>query len=203
MRVRLDPRFQRSRQSIITTVAELVDAFPIGEITITQVVEEAGVTRPTFYQHFADIPAAVRAAALIRLASALPKPEAAVPPEQVTAKYFRSRIIARMTPVLRHLSANKVFYLRVLESAANFSFFDEIVTMLTNVMLREPLERAARATGSSGSDVSTVIAGGMMWLTIEWLRTEPLTDVKVQASRIAANVLILAGFQTVSDPRKT
>src|SRR6478752_2791242 len=52
-----DPRAARSRAALLDAARQLVDARAIGSIAITDVCTLAGVSRPTFYQHFGDIAA--------------------------------------------------------------------------------------------------------------------------------------------------
>lgn len=53
----LDARSQQSRDALLAAAWKLVAEHPVSELSITQVAAEAGVSRPTFYQHFSDVPA--------------------------------------------------------------------------------------------------------------------------------------------------
>lgn len=46
----------RSRRLILTALADLLEEKPLEKITVTDVVNRAGINRGTFYAHFADIP---------------------------------------------------------------------------------------------------------------------------------------------------
>lgn len=46
----------RSRKLILTALADLLEEKPLEKITVTDVVNRAGINRGTFYAHFADIP---------------------------------------------------------------------------------------------------------------------------------------------------
>ncbi|MFP3534278.1 helix-turn-helix domain-containing protein, partial [Burkholderia sp. SIMBA_042] len=59
-----DPRFQRSYDALVRAVTELLDEAPLSKLSIAQLVQRAGVARPTFYQHFPDLQAAAQRAAL-------------------------------------------------------------------------------------------------------------------------------------------
>src|SRR5215217_4454150 len=50
-----DPRWFRSRQALIAAMTQLLDERDLAEISITDLVQRASVSRPTFYQHFADL----------------------------------------------------------------------------------------------------------------------------------------------------
>ena len=46
----------RSRKLILSALADLLEEKPLEKITVTDVVNRAGINRGTFYAHFADIP---------------------------------------------------------------------------------------------------------------------------------------------------
>lgn len=181
-----DPRYRRSLSAILDAVTSLIEAHSLAEISITRVVEAAGVTRPTFYQHFADVPAAARVAGLARLEAAFPPPEPLSDLGTLTPQALRTHIVGHVEPVLRHLCEHRVFYLRILDGAGNVAFFEEIVSFVSGRMLPDVFEIAAREGGAETDDLIAVTAGGVMWLTIRWLRGEPAPENAAQmAHRIA------------------
>lgn len=50
-----DPRAERARTSMKVAALELISKRHISEVTVRDVVERAGVSRPAFYLHFADV----------------------------------------------------------------------------------------------------------------------------------------------------
>lgn len=159
-----DPRFQRSRQALIEAMTALLDEAPLAEISITRVVERAQVTRPTFYRHFADVAEAARVSGLARLERAFPPPldlEAIGNDAPGTLSAF---VAGQAQPVLEHLRDRRAFYLRVLEGAATIGFYQELVAFLTTRMMRQALADAG------DRDVTTVLAGGILWMVIGWLQ---------------------------------
>lgn len=180
-----DPRFQRSLDALIDAAIVLVDQSPVDEISITRIVEQAGVTRPTFYQHFADVAAAVQTAGISRLAGAFPLPDALKEGTILTEELFRERITSQVCPVLEHLAAHRVFYVRVVEGAASVAFFQEIVVFIAARMLPHAIDQAARGGETDRDDLKAVLAGGMMWLVIGWLRDDTRLAPSAMASRIA------------------
>lgn len=50
-----DPRATRSRDALLHAALSLLEDRDAGEITATDVVQEAKVSRPTLYQHFGDL----------------------------------------------------------------------------------------------------------------------------------------------------
>jgi AcrR family transcriptional regulator len=51
---RTDPRIVRTAQSCAVAIVELASERPISQVTIAEVADRAGVTRATFYNHYAS-----------------------------------------------------------------------------------------------------------------------------------------------------
>lgn len=163
-----DPRFLRSRASIIGAVTILVGELPIEHLSITRVVEAAGVTRPTFYQHFPDVLAAAQEAAFVRLAEAFPGPREPRAAARLPDAELHRRIVAQAGPVFVHLAEHRPFYQRVLGAAAGVSFFDRLIAFVASRMLPESLDAGERAHAFQ-EDLTTVMASGMTWLVVRWV----------------------------------
>lgn len=161
-----DPRFSRSRAALIGAVAELVREKSVEEVSITQIAKTAGVTRPTFYQHFEDVPAAVRAAALSRLADAYPRAG-----RLAAATDTRKALEERAASVLGHLWQDRTFYRRVIDGAGNVDFFGALMEIVADRMMLPAFHHTARQSAAE-RDLKLVLAGGIMWLVVRWLRTE-------------------------------
>ncbi len=182
-----DPRFLRSLKALHAALLELVDTQPLEDISITALVQAAGVTRPTFYQHFADIPDAARRVALTRLDAAFPVPEPFPEHFEISAPNIFRHVAEVALPVIEHLHEHREFYLRVLEGAGNAAFFDEIVSFLAGRFRPDAFELAARRQTAQRDDLMTVMAGGALWLIVRWLRNgRPAETAEEMAQRIAA-----------------
>lgn len=180
-----DPRSQRSLKALHLALLDLVDARPVEDISITALVHAAGVTRPTFYQHFADIPDAARRAALARLDAAFPVPEPFPENFEISAPNICRHVGEVALPVIEHLHDYRMFYLRVLDGAGNAAFFDEIISFLSGRFLPNAFELAAQTARKN--DLIAVMAGGTMWLIVRWLRNDAPTELAQEmAERIAA-----------------
>lgn len=188
-----DPRFQRSRAAVLAAVTALLDRRPMAEISITQLVAEAGITRPTFYQHFPDIPAAATAAALERLAEAFPiraTPEVAC---LSTAAEHREAVATLACPVLEHLLAHRTFYLRVVEGGGTADFFDDLVRFVGLRVLTEIDRFALSETEERRRDLATYLAGGTTWLVLHWLRSAHPVPPALMAQRLGWTVAHAVG----------
>lgn len=196
-----DPRFQRSLQALHVALLELVDAQPVEEISITALVQAAGVTRPTFYQHFADIPDAARRVALARLDAAFPVPEPFPEHFEISAQNIFRHVADMALPVIEHLHEHRAFYRRVLDGAGNAAFLDEIVSFLAGRFLPDAFELAARRQAARKDDLMTVMAAGAMWLMVRWLRDDRSAETAEEmAQRIAAVAATMVAPQQGTSP---
>lgn len=58
-----DPRAVRTHQALVNATVELLADRPARELSVTAIVQRAGVSRQVFYEHFADLGSALFAAA--------------------------------------------------------------------------------------------------------------------------------------------
>ncbi|WP_185984515.1 TetR-like C-terminal domain-containing protein [Aureimonas mangrovi] len=198
-----DPRYRRSLQALESALLHLLQTRPLDEITITAFVQAAGVTRPTFYQHFQDIADAARRLALKRLDTAFPKPEPFSADFEMTQAALFEHVRKQALPVIRHLQKERVFYLRVLDGAGNAVFFEEVVAFLASRFLPDAFEMAARSSTAERDDLMALMAGGAMWLMVRWLRTAESTTPEEMAERLsaAAVTMIASDAQSGQRPR--
>lgn len=52
---RTDPRVRRTRSALQDAIIELTHSRPLGELSVSRVSAEAGVSRQTFYDHYGDL----------------------------------------------------------------------------------------------------------------------------------------------------
>lgn len=50
-----DPRIAHTRSSLRAAFLRLRDELPLAKISVSRLCQEAGISRPTFYQHFANL----------------------------------------------------------------------------------------------------------------------------------------------------
>lgn len=161
-----DPRFQRSYDSLVRAVTELLDEAPLTKISIAQLVQRAGIARPTFYQHFPDLQAAAQRAALVRLDNAFTFVEEQGKLLNPSNAMFIESMEVETALILQHLQSHQSFYLTVFNDAATSAFFDELVTFVAGRIL--PPYEGIR-TEAEG-DCLTVLGGGLVWTAVHWLR---------------------------------
>ncbi|MCH8686701.1 TetR-like C-terminal domain-containing protein [Pedomonas mirosovicensis] len=162
----------------------MIETTPLADISITRVVSEAGVTRPTFYQQFPDILAAARVAAFRRLETAFPFPKPLLPGTVLTTERVRDCIVKQAEPLFEHLAAHRAFYVSVMDEAGTAGFFDELIDFTAARLLPEAM--AASAGSPERVAITTkFFAGGLTWLTIRWLRDDTTSSAAVMSRQVA------------------
>ncbi len=184
-----DPRFQRSYDALVRAVTELLDEAPLSKLSIAQLVQRAGVARPTFYQHFPDLQVAAQRAALVRLENAFTFVEEQGKQLNPTNVAFVKSMEMETALILQHLQAHQSFYLTVFNDAATSAFFDDLVTFVAGRIL-PPYE--GTRTEAEG-DCLTVLGGGLVWTAVHWLRQGPTREhpeaMAKRMARTAATIL--------------
>ena len=190
----MDPRIQRTRRSLQDALIQLCKKRDLGDVSVSEVSEAAGVNRTTFYQHYPDIDTlladaldaiAIEASAQIEVDIAA---EGSADASEIIRKY------------LQHVHDNASLYRKVLNSAES----PVTVTRLTE-RVAAIAEAGMRASQLSEERVPISIAaasmaGGFVGMVRAWLRLRPLP-----AAEIATEwAMITLGLDVgeVSLPRK-
>ena len=187
-----DPRSARSKRALIAAATELLDHIDLDHLSITQVVAAAGVTRPTFYQHFAGLSELASAAAVARLDAEFTRHQ----PASMEPADWSGRVEPLVRELLEHLAAHREFYRRVLHGSRSGAAVDAAVELVVRRILeRSPLLATVGALDAEEiRDAVVIVSGGIVWLLGNWLGT-PLTgrdSVEAMAHRISVQVLRLA-----------
>lgn len=158
-----NPRAQRSRDALIaamTTLLDRSDALP----TISQVVREAGASRPTFYQHFEDLPALMHASAMTRLTSVFDEVRSCA---DLAHTYPRDSIHA----LLSALSAHAEFFIRVLDGPAGYRLFNQMMAFIATRLLAHPALGPAIDRHPAGSEqLAQSLAAGCTAVAVQEIR---------------------------------
>lgn len=184
-RGRDDVRLQRSRTAMIAAVDELIaDGAGLEDITITAVVQRAGVSRPTFYKQFTDIPELLRASAMTRMSAMFQRVELRDP--GVSWVGFLS---GTLHALLAELVSDRPYYLLALE-ASPASLIQEITELITERLLHHsPLapsldSAAGRATARQRAEF---LAAGTVWQARSWLQSLQASDLTADQVAIAVD----------------
>ncbi|WP_344033565.1 TetR/AcrR family transcriptional regulator [Leucobacter iarius] len=168
-----------AREAMIEAMTELLmSGKAASELSITEFVASVGVSRPTFYAHFQDVPAVARQAALTRMKHTFAKiPAAAV------GDSWQSFARGTFTTLLTDLVRDARFYLTAWESAETLLTAD-IVGFLANRLLDEsplgPIIRR-RAGADTPQQRAEFLAAGTIWQVRAWLTSGTATEDTVDA----------------------
>lgn len=176
----MDPRWTRSRDALTEAVSEYLNAGVTP--SITDVVATARVSRPTFYQHFGDVPTAIAETALARIQSeldtiALPDEGADVDVDQVTATWLS---------LTSHLLDHHAFYRTALGVAGSRRLSDRVISFIGDRIVQvSPIGAQFRGADVTPDEIS-VLAAGLFWLISHWLEQDAPEPAPHMTSRIVA-----------------
>ena len=164
-----DPRPARSRAALIDAATEALGTSDPSNLSITTLVKTAGVSRPTFYQHFTDVHELIHAAALTKLSAAFDTLLPADPTASVAV--FTSEV---STNLLKQLQVDADFYRNVLAISGNSSLVAELIDFLSHRFLSRPAvaERFTTKNPDFTSNYAQFVAAGVAWLAVRWLATD-------------------------------
>jgi AcrR family transcriptional regulator len=184
----LDPRAVRTRRALVDAMAQMLEERETGDITVTDLVARAGVSRPSFYQHAGDIPSLVAAAGVDRLAAIFARSDAlTVGLEGVD--------LARPTlhNIVADLAEQREFYRRVLRGVGGHDVSARVTDFVAG-RLRDRL--IAAGPDPRTDDLVVAIAAGATWLIIRWLDGDSADSPERMSERLLDVVLTLAAAAT-------
>lgn len=185
----VNPRTRRVRDALMEAAIELVSERPVSELSLTEIAERAGVSRPTVYKQFNDTPSLVAAAA-----------------ESLMEAVF-SDIDARVAhlqgdPFLRELM--RLFIARVYDnrtfakhamygpSSSEITFY---VSELLDARMRNGYIGERLSSSPRADDCRAAISAGVIWLLVKWLASDFSGDDEPDAiaARMTDVMLELSG----------
>ncbi|NUL44565.1 TetR/AcrR family transcriptional regulator [Cellulosimicrobium funkei] len=161
-------------------------------LNVADIARRAGVSRPTFYKYFRDVPALVRAAALQRMEATFER----VPPVELGDTWT---IFARDTfqTLLTDLAERRRFYLSALALNPTDVASDVVRYISHRLLAYSPLGPIIhRRTGpDTAAQRAEFLSAGTVWLVQQWLAssTDPLGEVPDMVERLSALILASSG----------
>lgn len=181
-----DPRPTRSRELLLTAITAVLDRPGDDQPSITDLCAAAGVSRPTFYQHFGDVPGLVEAAAVDRMHALFDS----VSP--VASEEWEGAVPRVVRALLDGLLVHADFYRRVLSGGTARAVQESVVAFLAQRLLSfSPL--AARDPDGDHARVerfATFLAAGTTWLVVGWLLDGDARRPVAAASADIAELLV-------------
>ncbi len=176
-----DPRRVRSREVLMRAIAEYLEQGIAP--SVTDIVTRAGVSRPTFYQHFGDLQTAYAETGLARIQDELdciPTPDNdRAGDEQVEPTWMA---------LTTHLYTHHTFYRTALREAGSRRLSERVIAFVAERIIRfSPLGAPYRdlAPGEVPDHI-LVLAAGLFALVGRWLDGDDPTPPAQMTQRIVA-----------------
>ncbi len=183
----IDPRAAKSRAALITAMIEHLDS-TLTPPTVSEVVARAGASRPTFYQHFGDVPTLMHEAAMSRLDTAF----AALPSEPVPAGGDWGEFAhVHFTQLFEHLIEHRDFYLAIVRGPSGLAALDRLIAFLAERMNTiSPLRHSIRALAGDeqAPRLAQFLAAGLTSLAIDDLRANVPVERMVRTTTVFLDV---------------
>ncbi len=162
-----DPRAVRSRGALLAVAAELLGD-PWDGLSVTEVAARAGVSRPTFYQHFSDVPALMAAAVTAELEQAFTESD------RMLAELEGDAFLRGTNRMLvDYVYARRESYRTILRGPASYEVLAAVIGYVSMRMRGNVLgAHLARRIGRIDADRITATAAGAVWLVTRWLDSD-------------------------------
>ena len=155
-----DPRAARTRQGILAAVARLHSA-DSGDISVSDIVREAKISRSSFYAHFSSLDDLAVALLRQELASvAAPNPD-----EPDSAASLRESY----TRLVQHFAQRESLYSHALGLPLSRRAFDEVIAAYAEQVLASFDAPASGAPAIRARLAATYVAGGTVSLLSAWI----------------------------------
>lgn len=163
----VNPRTARAREALAAAAFELVSQKPVSQISLTEIAEKAGVSRPTVYKLFSDTPTLVAQVTCSSLDQILSKIDENLKAEDDKA-YFRSLMYSFVAEVYKH----RDFYRNAIYGPSAAQIMISVTKMLDVRMKEHRIGKRLAAYEDDGDDIRGIISAGVVCLLIRWLGSE-------------------------------
>lgn len=177
----------RSKKLINTALADLLQEKPLDKITVTDVVNRAGINRGTFYAHYADIPDVINH--LIENTFSMIREVLSQDPRQL------SQLPGMLLGQIQHiLESDSEFYRKVMASSAASLLQEQLVAVVVDYLLQHEEDYSF---GNHEHYILTIrfCAGGLSSLYRQWFEGKldmSLTELTAYAQKML-NVIMAMG----------
>jgi AcrR family transcriptional regulator len=182
-----DRRVRRSRSALMRAAVDLVEQGGSAAVSITDIADEADVSRQVLYQQFGD-----RDTLLLESALDLVRQELLPALEEAPAEpALNGHTIGT---AVRHFAEHRVFYRAMLTSSSSYALSNGL-SQLFLPLYRQALQHshAGRLSAEVIEDLATFAAGGVATLINDWLvnADDPL-DSEQFTDRLMEVVAVIA-----------
>lgn len=161
-----------TKQVIKQAFIDLLEEYPLTEITIKDIVEKCGINRNTFYYHFQDLPA---------LIDQIIKEEA----NTVISEYPSITSVVEGFDALIEFSSRKKKAIMHIYHSVNREIFENHLMMVSEYFIKSYVNTALSEDDIAEKDKKTIVdyyKCVFFGLTIEWLNTG-MSDEYIQSVR--------------------
>lgn len=164
---KINPRTQRARNALMDATHKLVSERPVSDISLTEIAEMAGVSRPTVYNLFRDTPTLVAATAVENMVSIFKEIHEALP--QGNDEEYLHRV---MQMFIDRVYEERTFSRNAMFGPSSVEITAAVVDLLSDTMRDGFIGTRLRATSDDIEDRLTVISAGVIWLLTQWLDSD-------------------------------
>lgn len=164
---KINPRTQRARDALMDATHVLVAKRPVAEISLTEIAEMAGVSRPTVYNLFKDTPSLVAATAVENMVGIFKEIHEALP--QGNDEEYLHRV---MQMFIDRVYEERAFSRNAMFGPSSVEITAAVVDLLSDTMRDGFIGTRLRATSDDIEDRLTVISAGVIWLLTQWLDSD-------------------------------
>ncbi len=169
----VDPRILRTQESLQTALLDLCRTHDFATLSISSIVDAAGVNRSTFYQHYADKETLLADALDGFAADAQAQLDAAgadgveIHPRELVLRYFV------------HVRDNAALYQTVLSSSGPPVIVERLVNRVSELARRGLVTQPVVASGKMPVNIAAAsLAGSFVGILREWINMTPLPSAE-------------------------
>lgn len=190
MAEKANPRTVRARNAIMDATRALVSERETDTITLTEIAEAAGVSRPTIYKLFADTTSLVAATAAEFISEAVAHAEESIKAEN-EHEYFEHLMEGFIAEVYRE----RTFCRNVMYGNAAGQTASIVVAALDERMRTHKVGKRMGTESIAANDNRAAISAGVVWLLTKWLNSDftGANTPENMAKRLADTLLSLSG----------
>jgi len=180
-----DPRVSASRMKLLSALGFLLASHAFVAVTASMVAQQAGVSRATFYRHFADVEDLGR--------FALRELIQQVPTISLSAAPLRDKALALVASYFSHIDVHRSVFTGLLRKDGGMPGFSEL--MLSSIQAEISRDLTTLGAPEESKDLmATFIASAAVSAAVWWLAEPSRPSLGSVVSRVER--LIVPGLQT-------
>ena len=188
-----NPRTLRVRRSLLDATFKLVGERPVGELTLSEIAQAAGVSRPTVYKQFTDVPTLAAAAAVRFMRQIFDRID-----DRIEVGDDRAYLVEMMRLFIDEVYRERTFCRNAMYGPSAATIAAEVADLIRERMSGRLVGRRLSAHGTlAAEDEMAALSAGVIWLLTRWLASDFEGDNAPDrmAQRIAGTLFQLSGAE--------